>query len=105
MHDLSRSLPRLRAALSGAVAHGDATPYVPHLTAGLYRGAWPMREIRQRLSTLQSLPPIAVPVTQLAWMRYDTAVVGGPLRTLRHFDLASGSLRVVHECNLGTADA
>lgn len=105
VHDPSGSLPRLRAALSRAVAHGDTTPYVPHLTAGLYRGAWPMREVRQRLRTLQSLPPIAVPVTQLAWMRYDTAVVGGPLRTLRHFDLGTGGLRVVGECGPGSAHA
>src|SRR5574337_1213033 len=105
VHDPSGSLPRLRTALSRAVAHGDATRYVPHLTAGLYRGAWPMREVRQRLSALQSLPPIAVPVTQLAWMRYDTAVVGGPLRTLRHFELATGGLGVACECGSGAADA
>ena len=60
-------------------------------------------EVWQRLSALQSLPPIAVPVTRLAWMRYDTAVVSGPLRTLRHFDLGTGGLRVAGECGSGTA--
>lgn len=92
VHDPSSSLPRLRAALSRAAASGDATPYVPHVTAGLYRGTWPMPEVQQRLRALQSLPPIAVPVTQLAWMRYDSAVVGGPLHTLRAFDLQACKL-------------
>lgn len=93
VQDPSCSLPQLRAALSRAAANGDATPYVPHLTAGLYRGAWPMHEIQQRLRALQSLPEIAVPVTQLAWMCYDTAVVGGPLRTLQRFELHAGALQ------------
>ena len=105
VHDASDSLTRLRTALSRAVAPGDAPPSVPHLTAGLYRGAWPMHEVQQRLRALQSLPPIAVPVTRLAWMRYDTAVVGGRLRTLSYFDLGSGGLRVAGECGSGSADA
>ena len=93
VHDPSGSLPRLRSALGSMAASVDATRYLPHLTAGLYRGAWPMREVHARLRDLQTLPEIAVAVTQLAWMRYDTAVVGGPLRTLRAFDLQAGSLR------------
>ncbi|HRH88228.1 MAG TPA: hypothetical protein PLO41_15380, partial [Rubrivivax sp.] len=64
-----------------------------------------MHEVQQRLRALQSLPPIAVPVTRLAWMRYDTAVVGGRLRTLSYFDLGSGGLRVAGECGSGSADA
>lgn len=91
VHDPTDGLARLRAALSGAAAHGDATPYVPHVTAGLYRGAWPMREVQARLRALAALPAIAVPVTQLAWMCYDTAVVGGPLCTLQRFDLRAGA--------------
>lgn len=92
VQDPSSSLPRLRAALSQAAASDDATPYVPHVTAGLYCGAWPVHEILQRLHALQSLPEIAVPVTQLDWMHYDTAVVGGPLRTLQRFSLRAGRL-------------
>jgi 2'-5' RNA ligase len=90
VQDPSGSLARLRAALAAAAADDDATPYRPHVTAGLYGGAWPVHEIRQRLRALQSLPDIAVPVTQLDWMHYDTAVVGGPLRTLRRVELPPG---------------
>jgi len=91
VRDPSGSLARLRAALSGAAARGDAAPYVPHVTAGLYRGAWPMREVHARLRELEALPEIAVAVTQLAWMCYDTAVIGGPLRTRQRFDLRAQS--------------
>lgn len=90
VQDPSGSLPRLRAALSQAAASGDATPYVPHVTAGLYRGAWPMSDVRQRLQAMPSLPEIAVPVTQLDWMCYDTALIDGPLRTRQRFTLRSG---------------
>ena len=105
VRDASGSLSRLRQALSRVATAGDATPYVPHVTAGLYGGAWPMREIGARLRELEALPELAVPVTQLAWMCYDTAVIGGPLRTLRQFDLRAGRLRMPCEYGPGTAQA
>ena len=38
------------------------------------------------------LPPIRVEVRSLAWMCYETRHIGGPLRTLRVFDLRRASL-------------
>ncbi len=90
--DPSQSLQRLRHALQQAAPHRDATPYVPHVTAGLYSGRWPLREVAQRLHVLTGLPPIRVEVRSLAWMCYETRHIGGPLRTLRVFDLRRASL-------------
>lgn len=83
VRDPSRSLRRLRAALARPGAFDPPARYVPHVTAGLYGGAWPLRAVRARLRPLTALPEITVTVSKLAWMSYATAVVGGPLCTLR----------------------
>lgn len=87
VQDPSGSLTRLRAAGSPALRIDDPTPYVPHVTAGLYGGAWPMREVQQRLQPLADLPPIALTVDALDWMAYDSAVIGGPLHGLQRLAL------------------
>ncbi len=92
VHDGSGALARLRQAWAGAAPHPDRTPYVPHVTAGLYRDAWPMAEVKCRLQALGPLPEIELSVQHLDWMVYDSAQVGGPLRSLRRFDLAGNRL-------------
>lgn len=81
VHDDSGHLVRLRDALRGSAPSFDATPYVPHVTAGLYAGAWPMAEIERRLQPLASLPAIDLEVGTLDWMSYDSRHIGGPLKS------------------------
>lgn len=88
VHDGSGNLARLRDAFRGSAPSFDATPYVPHVTAGLYAGAWPMAEIERRLQPLASLPAIDLEVGALDWMSYDSRRIGGPLHTERRLSLA-----------------
>lgn len=90
VHDDGGVLQRLREALQGSAPHHDETPYLPHVTGGLYRGAWPLREIEQRLRPMTRCPDIELEIRSLDWMAYDSARVGGPLRTWLRLDLGEG---------------
>lgn len=105
VRDPAGSLARLRAAWQQAAPCSDATPYVPHVTAGLYAGAWPLREVRARLQPLRRAPPLRLQVEALDWMSYDSRHVAGPLRPLLRVELAGGRVRVVDPDGLRAAFA
>lgn len=90
VRDEAGHLARLRRTLSATVPEADATPYVPHVTAGLYNGAWPLTQVNERLAPLADAPELAVTVQALSWMCYDSAVVGGPLQPLLQVACGSG---------------
>ena len=94
VHDDTGALQRLRRAWHHAAPGHDATPYVPHVTAGLYGGAWPMQEVHARLRELATLPEIHLAVKALDWMVYDSGRISGPLRTMLRVELATGRVQV-----------
>ena len=85
-------LPLLRQCL--AVAGGDwrETPFVPHVTIGLYGGCHDFQDVASEVCLLQAMPDLGLTVSHLSLMTYDSAVVGGPLETLCRFDLANNLL-------------
>ena len=66
------TLQGLRRACRRAAPTFDTTPYVPHVTAGLYKVAWPLVDIERRLRPWAAPQPIAVEVQALDWMVYDS---------------------------------
>lgn len=88
--DPQHALAPLRQAL--ALAHGEfrSGPWVPHLTLGLYRAAWPKAELAQALrqANADGGRPLALPVRHLAWADYDAAQLGGRLRVRQRWALA-----------------
>lgn len=93
--DEARALARLRTACQDAAPSSDTTPYVPHVTAGLYAGTWPLREVHARLQSIRTLPAQRLRVGSLDWMCYDSTRIAGPLSTVLRVDLDSGRMRVV----------
>lgn len=83
-------LQNLREALQGSGPRHDDTPYLPHVTAGLYGGAWPLHEIEERLRPMAGCPDVELEIRSLDWMTYDSVRVGGSLRTWLRLDLAEG---------------
>ena len=61
--------------------------WIPHVTAGLYRHAWPMAEIERRLQTLIGLPPIELEIRALDLMSYDCRRIDGPLQSWLRIEL------------------
>ncbi len=103
VQDDHQALQRLRRVWQQAAPGADATPYVPHVTAGLYGGAWPLAAVQARLAPLVTLPTIRVQVQALDWMVYDSRHIAGPLCTLLRLDLATGQAQVPDAAALDTA--
>lgn len=82
VHDRAGALARLRTLLQLQDGHRGEfrdTPYVPHVTIGLYRQAVPRADVIRRLGAWREAA-LALPVTALRFVSYEAAVIDGPLR-------------------------
>lgn len=86
-------IERLRALFGVEIACHAADRFRPHVTIGLYGGAFPLGDVVARLQAAWRRQPIEVTVTKLCWMRYQAPVIGGALQTVGEFDLLSGLWR------------
>jgi 2'-5' RNA ligase len=86
VHDPAGHLTRLRQLLGGAGF--DATPYVPHLTLGLYRAAFPLDAVLARLRAVCGEERVTVQVAGIRLLRYRAGVIGGELAQLAVVRLA-----------------
>jgi len=91
VHDTQDGIGRLRRAFAGKDAEGGG-PYTPHVTVGLYSGAWPARDVLARLDAFSAGPPLHCHIARIGLMSYSAAEIGGPLATLAEFDLAERRL-------------
>jgi 2'-5' RNA ligase len=92
--DVDGGIAALRRALltsDPAEERGRAGEYVPHLTVGLYAGEYDCATVADRLAAFPA-PQLRVDVCRLAFVRYDSADVGGPLTTAAEYVLADGSI-------------
>ena len=89
VHDVEGGIARLRQALGGE-AHAAHGPYTPHVTVGLYSGAWPTAEVLPRIDGFDAGPPLRLRIDHLSLMRYAAPDIGGPLETLGRFRFGHG---------------
>lgn len=68
-----------------------AGEYVPHVTLGLYGGAWPCAGVASRMSALPSIPVLDLMVERLSLMSYECDQVSGPLTLHGEWDLGRGA--------------
>lgn len=67
--------------------------YVPHVTVGLYAGAWPVAEVGARLAGFAADDRTCCRVERISLMAYQPSKVGGPLSCIADYQLASGEMR------------
>jgi len=67
--------------------------YVPHVTVGLYAGAWPVAEIGARLAGFAAGGSTCCRIERISLMAYQPSEVGGPLSCIADYELASGEMR------------
>lgn len=94
VHDPDGGIGRLRGALAGD-AQAAGGPYTPHLTVGLYGGAWPTPAVQARLDAFAGGPPLRCRITRISLMSYAAPLIGGPLERLGEFEFnaAGGAWR------------
>lgn len=90
--DRDGGIRQLRAALAGEVGNRLLGDYVPHVTIGLYAGAWPAAEV---LAATAGVPatPLLLQLERVGLMAYAPAEIGGALDYLGDYDLRDGVFR------------
>ncbi|ANQ83161.1 2'-5' RNA ligase family protein [Azoarcus olearius] len=92
VHDSGGGLAMVRARLAAADLNRPDGPYTPHVTVGLYAGAWPAAEVLCRIDGFVAPPPLRLRVDRIALLTYDTRDIAGPLLQAAEFDLRDGAL-------------
>jgi hypothetical protein len=87
VHDPGGGLGALRERLSQHHREIRFTPYLPHITAGLYSGA-PTAPIAVAIAPLRALPRLPLRPTALELVEFDASVQGAPLLTRSIADLS-----------------
>ncbi|MDX5409593.1 MAG: 2'-5' RNA ligase family protein, partial [Thauera sp.] len=91
VHDARGALATLRRCLHAEGAHPHG-PYVPHVTVGLYAGAWPSAGVAARFGRIPAVPQLRHRVTRVSLLGYVAAEIGGTLFTLAEYELESGRM-------------
>ena len=87
--DVDRGIAGLRQCLAENGRHRLFGDYVPHVTVGLYRDAWPLPAVAERIAACPTGDELAMTVRQADLLGYAPSVIGGALTRLGSFDLAS----------------
>lgn len=88
VHDGSRHVERLHACLNLAPqlpAHAD---YRPHVTVGLYGGAWPLDAVHARLAAFVPADALRQRITRISLLGYASGEIGGKLIRIADYDFA-----------------
>ena len=93
VRDASGSIETLRRCLTLGGGERLWGGHVPHVTVGLYRRRHPARLLAGRLRAARNMRELRWRVESLRLMAYDPRRIGGKLRALAEFELASGQLR------------
>ena len=78
--DPDQGLAPLRHALGQGTREIRQSTYVPHLTVGLYSGAFDKELVEGKLQSFASHTPIPLRVQRIHFARYEARVLGGPLQ-------------------------
>ena len=91
VEDPSGSLARIRSALT-AVSGEDNSParYRPHVTLGLYNGAFDTKQVARHLEEFRHGPIDPLRVTELAFCAYETKDIQGPFEVIMRVGLEAG---------------
>ena len=89
--DVDGGIGKLRSALTGASSEPGG-PYTPHVTVGLYGGAWPTARVQAQLDGFDNHSAIHYRIERLSLMSYAAPEIGGPLATLADFCLVTRQL-------------
>ena len=88
--DPDNGLAPLRHALGQGTREIRQSAYVPHLTVGLYRGAFDKQQVSAQLQSFVPDAPIPLRVERIHFARYEARVLGGPLALGEAHGLHSG---------------
>lgn len=66
--------------------------YVPHVTVGLYGGAWPAEQVGAKLASFPAGEKTCCRIERISLLAYCPTEIGGALSCLADYHLASGEM-------------
>lgn len=102
VRDEAGTLEFLHATLARAGGRAVNPDFVPHLTVGLYAGAWSGRDVLQGLHAFAKEKPLACRIERISLLAYQPSIVGGPLHCLANFGLDRQKLVWVNQADQET---
>lgn len=90
IEDVDGGIARLRSQLVTAADDYPGFTYVPHVTVGLYREAWPVDLVRSAFAAIPVREALPCRIEALCLMAYRPEVFGGALVCLARYELSSG---------------
>jgi 2'-5' RNA ligase len=90
VHDPEGGVPRLREVLSRGAREFRTAPYTPHLTVGLYSGAFPSEQVARRLAAFSG-EPTRWKVEDITLATYKAKEFAGELSYRRDLILGDGA--------------
>lgn len=88
IRDPTAAIARIREILFSTVMEDRTDSYVPHMTAGLYNGSYPTRELAERIGDFDMIETNPVEVTRLCYFTYRTDSIFSPLEKQFQIELA-----------------
>lgn len=90
VHDREGGIARLRALLSTAGKEVGRDAYTPHVTVGLYSGAFPSKTVCERIAAF-SARPVNFVVERITFATYRASDICGPLAYMHRVALTKKS--------------
>jgi 2'-5' RNA ligase len=81
------SLDQIRSILAAVSEEDDPADYKPHITLGLYQGAFDTSRVANHLSRFRHLPTRSLQVNELSFCVYETRSIQGPFIVLERVAL------------------
>lgn len=88
VHDPEGGIERARAVLSASVPEIGRSTFTPHLTVGLYSGAYPSQIVAGKITTFES-KPVRLKVERITFGTYLAQEIAGALTPRYHVVLRS----------------
>jgi len=86
VHDTDHGIEKARHLLSGTWTEVERDRYLPHVTVGLYAGAFESLAVLERIETFTD-EPVSVLISRITFAGYDAAEMGGPMAYKHHVKL------------------
>lgn len=93
VNDANNSITALRACLAGSMSDNLNPDYTPHVTVGLYAGAWPREDVFRRLNVFPNSNISTGLIERISLMSYASTVIDGPLAIIADYHFQQAELQ------------
>jgi len=91
--DAGAHIARLRTGLASDEFDHPDDSYTPHVTVGLYAGAWPTTDVHERLCSFAACAQLDLRIERISLFAYRSADIGGALTRVADYEFEHGAMQ------------